>query len=402
MRFEDLHRVQVDIETSSLLATAAEASVLLASLTDNRGHEEVLTAADGGEAELLRRLTERIAQLDPDVIEGHNVIDFDLPYVAARAERLGVALTWGRGGQVMRLQERQGRLKVGARLLPSVRVHIHGRHILDTYQQVQRFDAEGKLESYALKPVMESLDLVREDREFVDRTTINELWRMAPDRLARYCLDDARDVRTLAELVTPTDFYQTQIVPRPYQDVASGGTGEKINSLMLRAYVTAGRAVPTPEPPRPYPGGYLELRSAGVFRRVVKCDVESLYPAVMLSYGYKPRSDSQNIFLPLLKELTQRRLYAKRQITRANQSERAYWTGLSNSFKVLINSFYGYLGYGRANFNDFDAAEAVTTTGQKLIKDVLTALEERKCEIIEVHTDGVYFLAPPAVDSEAA
>lgn len=400
MRFEELHRVQVDIETSSLLATAPEASVLLASLTDNRGHEEVLTATGGAEAEMLRRLTERIAQLDPDVIEGHNVIDFDLPYVAARADRLGVALTWGRGGQTMRLQERQGRLKVGARLLPSVRVHIHGRHILDTYQQVQRFDAEGKLESYALKPVMESLDLVREDRVFVDRTTINDLWRTEPDRLARYCLDDARDVRTLAELVTPTDFYQTQIVPRPYQDVATGGTGEKINSLMLRAYVTAGRAVPTPEPARPYPGGYLELRSAGVFRRVVKCDVESLYPAVMLSYGYNPQSDTQNVFLPLLKELTHRRFYAKRQISRANASERAYWTGLSGSFKVLINSFYGYLGYGRANFNDFDAAEAVTTTGQKLIKGVLTALEDRKCTIIEVDTDGVYFVAPPEVDSE--
>jgi len=403
MRFEEVHRVQVDIETASLLATAPEARVLMAAVTDSRGHEEVITAGEpDGEAGLLRLLTERIVALDPDVIEGHNVIDFDLPYVAARAERLDVALPWGRGGQRLWLQEKQGRLKVGARLLPSVRVHIQGRHILDTFQQIQRFDAEGKLESYALKPVMESLGLVRESREFVDRTDIVGLWERDPERLARYCLDDARDVRTLAELVTPTDFYQAQIVPRTYQDVATGGTGEKINSLMVRAYVASRCAVPQPEPARAYPGGYLELRAAGVFRRVVKCDVESLYPAVMLRYGVKPRSDTLNVFLPLLGELTERRLHAKHQIRAARGGEKAYWTGLSGSYKVLINSFYGYLGYARANFNDYDAAELVTTTGQKLIKEVLAALEARQCQIIEVDTDGVYFVPPPTVEGEAA
>lgn len=402
MRFEDVHRMQLDVETSTLKPSMPGAGVLVAALTDNRGLEQVLIAAQtpGGEGELLRRVTETISRLDPDVIEGHNVIDFDLPYVAARAEALGIPLTWGRGGQRVWLQEKQGRLKVGARLLPSVRAHIHGRHILDTYQSVQRFDAEGKLESYALKPVMESLELVREDREFVDRTAIGDLWREDPDRLARYCLDDARDVRALAEMVTPTDFYQSQVVPRTYQDVATGGTGEKINALFIRGYVGAGHAVAVPEPPRPYPGGYLELRSAGVFRRVVKCDVESLYPAVMLQYGYRPRSDTLGVFLPLLAELTERRFDAKRRIRSARGSERSYWNGLSGSYKVLINSFYGYLGYGRANFNDYDAAEQVTTTGQRLIKEVLAALEARTCEIIEVDTDGVYFVPPPEVDGE--
>jgi len=401
MRFEDLHRVQLDVETSSLKPSVPGAQILVVALTDNRGHEQVLTSADGGEAELLRRVSAGITALDPDVIEGHNVVDFDLPYIAARAESLGVPLAWGRGGQRIWLRENQGRLKVGARLLPSVRAHIHGRHILDTYQSIQRFDAEGKLESYALKQVMESLELVRNDRVFVDRTAIGDVWRDAPDRLARYCLD-ARDVRTLAELVTPTDFYQSQIIPRTYQDVATGGTGEKINALMIRAYLAADHAIPTPERPRPYPGGYLELRRAGVFKRVVKADVESLYPAIMLRFDCRPQSDALGVFLPLLDELTERRFVAKRRIRSAPAAEREYWTGLSGSYKVLINSFYGYLGYARAHFNDYDAAERVTTTGQRLIKEVLAALEARNCEIIEVDTDGVYFVPPAGVQGENA
>jgi DNA polymerase, archaea type len=402
MRFQDLHRVQIDVETSSLQANAPNAGILMVALTDSRGYEAVFSARDGGEAVLLQRLGEQIASLDPDVIEGHNVLDFDLPYLAARAQQLRISLDWGRGRQRMWLQEREGRFKVGARLLPSTRIHVYGRHIVDTYQQIQRFDSEGKLESYALKSVMEALELVRPDRQFVDRTAIGDLWDTDPERLARYCLDDARDVRTLADLVTPTDFYQSQIVPRSYQDVASGGTGEKINGLMIRAYVARASGVPLPQEPRPYPGGYLELRESGVFRRVVKCDVESLYPAVMLHYGVKPKSDRLNVFLPLLGELTRQRLHAKHQIRASRGAERAYWTGLSASYKVLVNSFYGYLGYGRANFNDFDAAEFVTTTGQRLIKEVIAALEARNCQIIEVDTDGVYFVPPPEVEGEEA
>jgi DNA polymerase I len=401
LRFEDLHRLQLDVETTSLNPESADAAILLVAITDNRGVEEVLSAHDGGEAALLRRLTERIVALDPDVIEGHNLIDFDLPYLAARAAQHHLSLTWGRDGQPIWLQDREGRYKVGARILPSKRVHIYGRHVVDTFQQIQRFDSQGKLESYALKPVVEALGLLRPGREFVERTTINDLWRDDPERLARYCLDDARDVRSLAELVTPTEFYQSQIVPWSYEDVATGGTGEKINALMVRAYLAAGRAMPVPSPPRPYPGGYSELRAAGVFRRVVKCDVESLYPAVMLHFGYKPATDSLDVFLPLLDDLTRRRLAAKRRLRGATGAEWAYWNGLSSSYKVLINSFYGYLGYSRALFNDFDAAERVTTTGQRLIKEILAELEARGGQIIEVDTDGVYFVPPADVVTES-
>jgi DNA polymerase, archaea type len=402
MRFEEVHRLQLDVETTSLRADAPEAQILLAAITDSRGHEEVFSAhEDGGEAGLLRRLTERLLALDPDVIEGHNLIDFDLPYLAARAERHGLTLPWGRDGSAVWLQEREGRYKVGARILPSRRVHIHGRHVVDTFQQIQRYDTGFRLESYGLKPAIEALELLRPGREFVDRTRITELWHDDPERLARYCLDDARDVRSLADLITPTEFYQSQIVPRNYQDVATGGTGEKINALMVRAYLAARRALPESEAPRPYPGGYSELRAAGVFRRVVKCDVESLYPAVMLRFGLKPASDRLDVFLPLLDDLTRRRLEAKGRIRRAAGSERAYWNGLSSSYKVLINSFYGYLAYSRAYFNDFDVAERVTTTGQRLIKDVLAALEAAGSQVIEVDTDGVYFVPPADVQTEA-
>jgi DNA polymerase, archaea type len=104
----------------------------------------------------------------------------------------------------------------------------------------------------------------------------------------------------------------------------------------------------------------------------------------------------------MLRELTRRRLDAKRLTRQTTGGERAYWQGIQGSFKVLINSFYGYLGYGRAIFNDFDAAERVTLQGQAIIKRVVAELEATGAKVIEVDTDGVYFVPPAGLGDEAA
>jgi DNA polymerase elongation subunit (family B) len=103
----------------------------------------------------------------------------------------------------------------------------------------------------------------------------------------------------------------------------------------------------------------------------------------------------------MLAELTVRRLDAK---ARAKQKgpEAAYWDGLQSSFKILINSFYGYLGAPSFNFNDYRAATLVTSTGQTLVKQVADELERTGAQVIEIDTDGVYFVPPPGVEGEEA
>ncbi len=76
-----------------------------------------------------------------------------------------------------------------------------------------------------------------------------------------------------------------------------------------------------------------------------------------------------------------------------------HWDGIQNAFKILINSFYGYLA-GPFNFNDYDAAAQVTTTGQRIVKKIVEILEETGSAVIEIDTDGVYFKPPPEIDTE--
>src|SRR5260370_35117092 len=71
--------------------------------------------------------------------------------------------------------------------------------------------------------------------------------------------------------------------------------------------------------------------------------------------------------------------------------------GLQNTFKILLNSFYGYLGFAQGSFADFDAAARVTQIGRDLLKKMIEWLNARGAQVIEVDTDGIYFPPPPKI-----
>mgnify|MGYP002336171763 CR=1 FL=1 len=399
MVFEKLRRMQLDIETTGFDARDPNTQIIVVAIRMTGGYEELLFL-DRSEEELIAQLTDRITSLDPDVIEGHNLFNFDLPFLTTRAARYGLELRWGRDNSPLRIGGSQQRFKAGPLSLPYTPAYVHGRHIIDTYQQIQRYDAGGHLTSYGLKNAVEALGLTRPGREFVPGDQIRDVWRTDRDRLLRYALDDVRDVDTLGRLAVPTEFYQTQLLPRSFQSVATGGPGGKINDLMLRAYLAQGHSVPLAQSPQDYPGGFADLLEVGSFSPVVKCDVESLYPSIMLKDGITSASDTLGAYLPMLGDLTRRRLHAKGRSRETTGEEQAMWEGLQSSFKVLINSFYGYLGFGAGLFNDYEAARRVTLAGQSIIKSTVAALREAHAVPIEVDTDGVYFVPPADVRSE--
>jgi DNA polymerase I len=397
MTFADLHRVQLDIETTTLTPDQQGARILMIALSDTRGYEAVL---DGDEKQILEQLVERIQALDPDVIEGHNLFGFDLPYLAARAQALGVPLKLGRDGSELRFGSPRQCI-IGANSRTFTPAFAHGRHLIDTYLSVQRFDiGRGELEGYGLKEVAQQLGIAAPDRIYLEREQIPDLWHTDPETVRRYCLQDVHETRRLADLTLPTEFYQCQMLPDTLQNLATIGTGEKANLMFLRAYLAEGYAVPAPQGAREYPGGYTEVRQVGLIPRIVKADVESLYPSVMLRYGIKPRADHLNVFLPTLERLRRLRLDAKARAKQTQGAESAYWDGLQNSFKILVNSYYGYLG-SPFHFNDYDAAEQVTLTGQELVKQIAAEIERQGGLVVEIDTDGVYFQPPPEVQTEA-
>lgn len=391
MTFAEVRRLQLDIETTTLDPAEPDAGVIMIALKQGT-FEEVLVRT-GSEERLLEQLNDVIQKLDPDVIEGHNIYAFDIPYLVARAAQLGVDLTWGRNKSNPGLRS-EGRQQAA---------YVHGRHVIDTLVQVQRFDIAGNLTRYGLKDVIEQLGLTRAGREFIAGDAIRAAWESGDhQRLARYALDDVRDVDALSRLIMPNKFYQAQMVPMSYQQCAVAGTGRKIDDLMIRGYLGALHSVPAPFRTEPFPGGYVEVLHTGVFKPVVKCDVESLYPSIMLRESIRSRNDVLGAFPIMLRDLRNRRITAKRRAADPFEQDRAMWNGLQGGFKILINSFFGYLGFNRGHFNDFDAARSITLEGQRLIQQIVKELEASGATPIEVDTDGVYFVPPEGVRGEEA
>ncbi len=395
MAFDEVHRMQVDIETEGLSADTEK--ILLIAVKDNRGYVNALM---GDEKEILSQFIALVRELDPDILEGHNIYGFDLPFIIRRAEIIGMPLSLGRDGSAPRnLGARQ--YAIGGNSRPFQEIFIHGRHVVDTYLAVQRYDlAKGSLTSYGLKNVAKAFGIAEPDRIILPRDEMKRLFEQDRAKVVEYATQDVVETERLAELVTPTDFYQTQMVPDSYGSVAVSGTGEKINSIFVRAYLAQNQAIPTPSPVKDIPGGYTELRRAGVLDHIVKADVESLYPSIMISDRIAPAKDRLNLFLPILEELTHRRLDAKSRMRSAQGKERYLWDGIQGSFKVLINSFYGYLGAANFHFNDPDAAARVTARGRELVQQIAEWIEDEGGNVIEIDTDGVYFVAPSSLETE--
>jgi DNA polymerase elongation subunit (family B) len=129
---------------------------------------------------------------------------------------------------------------------------------------------------------------------------------------------------------------------------------------------------------------------------VLHVDVTSLYPSLMISGGVAPAGDALGVFLELLTHLREVRVAAKRLAqTAPSEEERQHQQALSQSFKILINSFYGYLGFASAHWNDFVAANRVTAEGRRIVTQIVDRLRELGATPVEADTDGVYFTPPP-------
>ncbi len=401
VRFGDLRRMALDIEVVTTegyeFPSAARAGdrIVAVALADSRGFRQVLRGDRLDEAALLAECGRLIRERDPDVLEGHNIFRFDLEYLEARARRHGVPLAWGRDGSLLR--GRPARLSVAERTIGFRRYEVTGRHVVDTWMLAQLHDVGARdLPSFGLKDIARHLGVAAADRTYVDSSQIAVELAANADRLMAYAGDDALETLAISAILSPAYFAQAQLLPFDYQSVTLRGSAAKVDALMLREYLRRGHAVPAPGPVQSVGGGLTAIWQQGVAAPVLHVDVTSLYPSLMIAGGVAPAGDALGVFLELLTHLRQVRVAAKRLAQAAlTEDERHHQQALSQSFKILINSFYGYLGFSSAHWNDFEAANRVTAEGRRIVTLIVDRLRELGATPVEADTDGVYFTPPP-------
>ena len=354
LEWTDLRRLQIAVDPHSI------------TLSDSTGWSQMLGRSE------LEALTELIQQRNPDVIEGHDLFKKILPGLAAHARNAKVKLLWGRDGSP--LVSRPSRIQVAEKTITYPKYEVPGRHFVDTFLLAQFYDVTARvLETYDLADIAAHLHIP-----------------------AGSTLDQ---VSALSEALGASYFVQAKIFPYNYQDVIVRGSATKADALFLREYLRQRHSLPDLPQPRPFEGGYTDIFFTGVARNVWHCDVASLYPSLMLQFGCFPASDRLGIFRGILTDLRAYRLQTKQEMRAASTpASRASLKALQTTFKILINAMYGYLGFSQARFADYDAAADVTARGRALLRDMVARLQVLGAQVIEIDTDGIYFVPPAGAD----
>ena len=399
--FSQLRRCQLDIETGAAESGAFSdarnpGDRVLAIGLQCGDRRELLTLGeetDAGEKRLLLAFNETLRAMDPDLIEGHNLFKFDLDFLRQRAKRHKVPCAWGRFG--LNAEFRNSRMKVAERWIDFPRCDLPGRAVIDTYLLVQLYDITAReMTGYGLKDVAVYFGITPESgegRTYIDGGQIQHVFRANREQFLAYLADDLRETCGLADVLLPTYFEQARAFPLLLQEAALRGTAGKIDLLFLEEYYHARATCPAPVAIGSFEGGFTRSFQEGIFKHVLHFDVASLYPSLLLLIGRNPRNDSLGVFIPMLSRLREYRLKYKQLAKNApSAAERDEAQARQATFKILINSFYGYLGFSAARFGDGDLAAEVTRRGRELLQALIAQFERLGCIILEADTDGIY------------
>ena len=403
--FGDLHRMQICVQSFSKPGKKSDARktedrMLVIVLTDNLGREEIIDSRKLSETEMLQRLVQVIREINPDAIEGHDLFDQVLPYLHRRAELLSVPLSLGRDDSDLKsYSPRWSGFESG---YENVVFEIAGRHLVDTRMLAHAYSSTRKpLESSNLRYLAQYFGFDSRPPVVIASHRIGAAWAEQPSLVLAQAVQDCRDIRDVSAHLSPSYFFQTRMVPLSYEATLRSGSAAKIELMMLREYIRQKHSVPKPQSGSQQTGAYTDIFVTGIVDNVLHADIESLYPSLMLTRQIKPETDELGVFEQLLKSLTRSRLEAKQRMTLSkNANDESAHDAFQSSLKILINSFYGYLGYSRGLFNDYQQADRITSGGQELLKIIIHEVELHNGKVVEADTDGLYFVPPDNVRGE--
>lgn len=343
-------------------------------------------------ADMFTQWAKWVRELDPDILLGHNVFNFDFPYLIRAASNAGVKLHLGRDASPLKTPRYPKRfMAAGRQVCKYLNYNVFGREIIDTMFLAYNFDVGRKYPSYGLKAIIAAEGLEKEDRQHWDFSVNKEPWNNPEDwvKFRQYAEHDADDALALYDLMAPQFFYYTQAIPMSFQAINNSNTGSQVNKFMLRSYLQNSQAIPKASEEVDFEGA-ISFGNPGVYHNVYKVDVASLYPSIMMQYNiYDINKDPDRNFLAAVEYFTKERLENKRL---AKDTGGRHYQDLSDGQKIMINSFYGFLGAPGLHFNYPEGAAEVTRRGRETLNKAITWAEENGHTMVNADTDSISFV----------
>ncbi len=418
--------LSLDIETSMNDDRLFSIGAVLAStesgeVTDKKVFMLASAAADNppdyleffdSEKALLTAFLTYFNSVDPDMIIGWNVINFDLKFLDKKASQLKVPLTLGRNNTLPVWRASYGNSE-------HFTIKLEGRLVLDGIDTLR--SATYSFESFALNAVANELLGRGKLIESHDRgQEIMDLFANDPVSLAAYNLEDCQLVW---EIFVKADLINFSIQRAQLTGLAMdrfGGSVASFDNRYLPRLHRQGYVAPNiPQEPENIgsPGGYVMDSQPGIYNHVLVLDFKSLYPSIIRTFKIDPMAlvvglanepntpiknqeetqvhdkaalvpgfngavfhKTRAILPDLIGELWQARDLAK-------QSDNA---PMSQAIKILMNSFYGVLGTPGCRFFDFRLPSSITLRGHQILYQTKAVIEQKGFKVIYGDTDSVF------------
>jgi DNA polymerase-2 len=426
--FDDpvLRPAQVRVEPRVLsfdIETDSKGERLLAISLYADGLDEVLIV-DGSERAMPERATRcknelaalelfcaRVAGIDPDVITGWNVIDFDLTVLERIAARLKYTFRLGRDSGAMRLRKAEGYFGSGQASIP-------GRLVLDGIDLLRgafvRMD-EYSLDAVARKVLSEGKVVTGEVRDRVSEIIHN--YRHDLPAFALYARTDARlafEIPQKLNLIRLA-FARSQLTGMTPDRVAASIASfdflylSELERLRIVAPTVRGDDSRVGAAQQ---GGHVLEPRAGMHTNVWVFDFKSLYPSIIrtfnidpLSYVARPQDTPEDLIqvpggafrrAPAILPRMLDELFPRREAAKKAGDEVA-----SGAIKILMNSFYGVLGTSACRFYNPAMANSITGTGREMLLWSKRWFEAAGFEVLYGDTDSL-FVHSHSTDPDAA
>lgn len=380
-------------------------------LVSSRGVDGAVSHAD--ERTLLIAIAARIRDLDPDLMIGWNVIDFDLQVFASRCEahRLGPAeSSIGRAPGRIDFQTDRAFTRQG-------RATVTGRMVVDGIPLVR--DAM-RLDDYRLGTVATAVlgrrKLINEEAPDAG-AEITRMYREEPEALVAYNLEDARLVTDILEREGLIDLTLERSRLTGMQLDRVGASIANFDLLYLpelRREGVVAASVDADRATQPIVGGAVLDGLPGITRNVAVFDFKSLYPSLIRTFNIDPLALSRGrqapegatIVAPNGAHFARDEAILPRIIERFMQSrEAARHRGdrhASQAIKIMMNSMFGVFAAPSCRFFSPDIANAITMFGQQTLAWTADSFREQGFEVIYGDTDSVFVKLGDAQDDEAA
>src|SRR2546429_485857 len=257
------------------------------------GGERVLMIARGdvagaevvpGERALLERFLAHVRSVDPDVLTGWNVCDFDLAVLQRACRRAGLRCALGRTDDELEIRRDQSFTR-------ESRAVLCGRVVLDGLALLR--SAFIRLEDYRLDTAAKLL--IGRRKLFTSEprgAEIEAAYRDDPARLAAYNLQDARLVLEILERTRLVELAVERSLSTGMQLDRVGAAIASVDSLYLRALRARGRVAPSVRAAESagagIVGGLVLDSRPGLYRSILVFDFKSLYPSIIRTFNIDP------------------------------------------------------------------------------------------------------------------